>query len=65
MGIVPILKRSIFSENLQKLFPCILLDKWDDLNMLLLEKDFSQQFQESHKFLKFSYWKDTIFNTTI
>jgi hypothetical protein len=63
MGIIPILKRSIFSENLQKLFPCIILDSWDDLDATHLEKDLSEQLQESRKFLKITYWKDLIYGT--
>ena len=62
MGIVPVLKRSVFSENLEKLFPCILLNSWDDFDVSYFEKNFSQELDECHKFLKFSYWKDLIYS---
>lgn len=32
LNVIPILKRSIFTEKLQNLFYCIVLDKWEDFN---------------------------------
>lgn len=32
LGVIPILLRSTFSEQLQELLPCILLEKWGDFN---------------------------------
>jgi hypothetical protein len=32
LGVIPIVLRSTFTERLNRVFPCILLDKWEDFN---------------------------------
>lgn len=32
LGVIPIVLRSTFTERLDRVFPCVLLDKWEDFN---------------------------------
>jgi len=38
LGVIPILLRSVFTEKLNAKFPCILLDRWEDLHLDTLEQ---------------------------
>ena len=33
LGVVPIVKRSVFTEKVASIFPCILVDDWNELNV--------------------------------
>jgi hypothetical protein len=33
LGVIPILKRSIFTEKIAKSFKCVIVDKWEDLSI--------------------------------
>ena len=37
LGVIPIVLRSIFTENLSKKFPCILVDRWEDIDVDTLQ----------------------------
>ena len=41
LGVIPILKRSVFTEKLAKKFHCVLLDKWSDLNVKALQESYT------------------------
>jgi hypothetical protein len=41
LGVIPILKRSVFTEKLAKKFHCVLLDNWSDLNIKALLKSYT------------------------
>lgn len=63
MGVIPILLRSGFTEQVAENFPCILLDKWDDFdhNACLSQYDelYAKLLTVTDK-LKFSYYKNMI-----
>jgi len=40
LGVIPILKRSYFTEQVAKQFQCVLLDNWTDLSIDTLLKDY-------------------------
>jgi hypothetical protein len=33
LGVIPVVLRSTFTERLNRIFPCVLLDKWSDFNV--------------------------------
>ena len=41
LGVIPILKRSYFTEQVAKQFQCILLDNWSDLSIETLLREYS------------------------
>lgn len=68
MGSVPVLLKNSFTERISKDYPCILLDKWEDLDInplgnpetvKILEMASAKQ-QEIYNKLKFSYFQKQI-----
>ena len=61
-GTIPILLKSQFTQILQKSFPCILLDTWDDFSEEECIKQYDSLInnKEYHEKLKFSYYKKQI-----
>lgn len=63
LGVIPILLRSIFSERLQELLPCVLLDKWSDFNkeaILPQYDNLRNMLQANAAYLTLRYYKNTI-----
>lgn len=63
LGVIPILLRSTFSEQLQELLPCILLDKWSDFNsanILPQYDNLHSTLQANATYLTLRYYKNTI-----
>ena len=59
LGVIPILKRSIFTEEVSTHFPCIILDQWTDFdynNILNQYSSLSKKLYESYYKLKLSYF---------
>lgn len=59
MKVVPICKRSFLTEHFSKLFPIIILDDWNDLDISKL--NYSDYSWENYDKLDFEYWKEKIF----
>lgn len=62
---IPILKRSVFSEYVQKLYPCIVLDKWTDFDETLCLEEYSNlvtKLESCNNYLHMAYWKDRIYS---
>jgi hypothetical protein len=49
LGVIPIVLRSIFTENLSKKFACILLDRWEDIDIVALHMYVPRQNTPSFK----------------
>jgi len=65
LGVIPILLRCPFSEQLEEILPCILLDKWSDFDKdkLILEYNkLNERLKLNYKYLIFSYYKNSIEN---
>jgi hypothetical protein len=60
MKVVPICKRSFLTEHFSKLFPIIILDDWDDLDISKLNYD--DYSWENYDKLDFEWWKEKIIN---
>ena len=63
LGVIPILLRSCFSEQLQESLPCILLDKWSDFNSDEIIPKYNQLIEElnnNRHYLNINYYKETI-----
>lgn len=61
LGVIPILKRSLFTEQLSYYFPCVILNDWNqfDANIILNAYPLlSQQLSETYHKLKLSYFID-------
>jgi len=63
-GTIPILLRTTFTEYIEKVYPCILLDSWEDFSYdsimnTYLDDPFTDEIK--HK-LSFNYYKDMILN---
>ena len=59
LGVIPILKRSIFTEQLSYHFPCIILNDWNDFEATLILDAYPlllQQLSETYHKLKLSYY---------
>ena len=42
MKVIPICERSILTEYYSKIFPIVLIDDWDDLNLESLRKNYDK-----------------------
>ena len=60
MKVVPICKRSFLTEHFSKLFPIIILDDWNDLDISKLNYD--DYSWENYDKLDFEWWKEKILN---
>jgi hypothetical protein len=58
LGVIPILKRSYFTEQVAKQFQCVLLDNWADLSIENLLKEYSHPPPYSH--LTMQWVKDSM-----
>lgn len=58
MKVIPICKRSFLTEHFSKLFPIIILDDWNDLDISKLNYD-DYSWENYHK-LDFEWWKEKI-----
>jgi FkbM family methyltransferase len=65
LNTIPVLLKSPFSLHLQKYLPCIILDKWEDLNIAECVTNYDsyiQQLNNSRKYLLFDTYKEKIQN---
>lgn len=63
LGVIPIALKSTFTEKLQELLPCVLLDKWSDFNKDSIIPQYNKLqtiLCEKYNYLTFSYYKNTI-----
>lgn len=60
---IPIVLRNPLSEQLAKEYPCILLEKWEDLDISILKRDVSILSQELFTKLSFQTYAKKIENT--
>ena len=60
MKVVPICKRSFLTEHFSKIFPIIILDDWNDLDINKLNYD--DYSWENYDKLDFDWWKEKIIN---
>ena len=63
LGVIPILLRCCFTEQLQEYLPCILLDKWSDFNSDEIIPKYNQlmhQLNINSHYLNINYYKETI-----
>lgn len=58
IGTVPVVKKSLTTEYFSKLFPIILIEVWEDLNLNYLESNFpTDRYNLSYlKYLEADYW---------
>lgn len=61
-GTIPILLRSTFTEYIEKVYPCILLDSWEDFSYDIIMNRYSDNpfTDEIKNKLSFNYYKDMI-----
>lgn len=64
LGVIPILLRNDFTTQLEKLYPCVVLDSWDDFEQSIYSKyeEFSKQLEIIKNTLNFSYYASHILN---
>jgi len=63
LGVIPVLLESVFTIELQKKMPCILLEHWDDFNMeecLIKYDSLKQSLENSKQYTSFSYYSTII-----
>lgn len=66
MGTIPIVKRNILASELYAGFPCIIVDKWEDVTESFLTKEYiaineiKSGFDGWKRMLDFDYWKESI-----
>jgi hypothetical protein len=63
LNTIPIMLKNQFSLHLQNILPCILLDKWEDLNKdfcLKYYEEYVKALQYSKQYLLFNTYKDRI-----
>lgn len=67
LGVVPILLRNTFTENIQKTMhlPLILLDSWNDLNLVDVPDYNSFNFNICNKYLSMEYYSKLINANTV
>lgn len=59
LGVIPILKRSVFTEQLSHHFPCIILNDWKEFDTAIILDTYpllSQQLSETYHKLQLSYY---------
>jgi len=65
LGVIPIVHTSVFTIQLRKILPCILLDNWSDFDSarcLAQYKDLYAELQSKRNILNLSYYKNKIQN---
>jgi len=63
LGVIPIVHKSVFTQKLRQILPCILLDNWSDLNLFdCLQQYYTlyNELMEKHNMLKLSYFENMI-----
>lgn len=62
LGVVPILLRSFFTETIAKIFPCILVDSWEEVGDDLIKRYEEQSFERNayQQRLKMSFYAEKI-----
>ena len=62
LGVIPILLKNCFSEQLQEYLTCILLDKWSDFNSDEIIPKYNQLIEQlnNNHYLNINYYKETI-----
>ena len=62
LRVIPIILRSIFTEALSRLLPCVLLDSWDAFHPdIVLQYDaLVAVLHQNHRFIDFNHYKDEI-----
>lgn len=60
LKVIPICKRSVFTENFSKIFPIIILNDWNDLDINKL--DYGNFSWKNYRKLDFEWWSQKIIN---
>jgi len=63
MNVIPILLRSIFTENLNNILPCILLNNWDEFNYNEIIDKYDElivMLEKNKQYIDFRYYKELI-----
>ena len=63
LGVIPILLESVFTKELQKKMPCILLKSWEDFNIkecLVNYDSLKLSLENSKQYISLSYYKNII-----
>jgi hypothetical protein len=56
LGVIPILLKSIFTEQLQMILPCILLNKWSDFDVNIINSYDTLLKQLQYKYISLNYY---------
>jgi hypothetical protein len=64
IGTIPVVKRHVFTEELSKELPILVIDKWGEITEKFLEEKY-EEFENriyNYDLLKISYWKKRIYS---
>jgi len=69
LNVIPIMLRSTFTEHIQKVLPCILLDTWNDFNMndAFFDRynELNTLLQQNISYIDFNYYKEKMLSKRI